>query len=151
MHLVDEPGTKRLFVHAMQGPIFSVSYDGKTVIRYLDANDAAWGVPIQFSSRDRGFQGFDATGELRQRSAHCMLIGWRRFARHGAEQIFGVGLAAELNRRFVHLRLTGDVWQQSRSAAGEQDKQTRRKRIECSRVADPLFTECTTRHQHRVV
>src|SRR6188768_2448125 len=38
MHLVDEPGSKRLFVSTMRGPIFSVSYDGKTVSEYVDVN-----------------------------------------------------------------------------------------------------------------
>ena len=28
MNLVDEPGTRRLFVNDMRGPIYSVSYDG---------------------------------------------------------------------------------------------------------------------------
>ena len=31
MHLVDEPGTRRMFVSTMRGPLYSVSYDGKTV------------------------------------------------------------------------------------------------------------------------
>ena len=31
MLLVDEPGTRRLFVNDMRGPLYSVSYDGKTV------------------------------------------------------------------------------------------------------------------------
>ena len=58
MLLLDEPGTRRLFVHTMQGPIFSVSYDGKTVAQYLDINAANWGIEVQFSSHDRGFQSF---------------------------------------------------------------------------------------------
>jgi hypothetical protein len=58
MHMVDEPGTRRLFVHTMQGPLYSVSYDGKTVTQYLDVNAKTWGVPVQFSSHDRGFQSF---------------------------------------------------------------------------------------------
>jgi hypothetical protein len=29
--LLDEPGTRRLFVNTMRGLIYSVSYDGKTV------------------------------------------------------------------------------------------------------------------------
>ena len=29
MNLVNEPGTRRLFVNDMRGPIYSVSYDGK--------------------------------------------------------------------------------------------------------------------------
>ena len=39
MLLVDEPGTRRLFVNDMRGPLYSVSYDGKTVAQYLDVND----------------------------------------------------------------------------------------------------------------
>ena len=31
MLLVDEPGTRRMFVNDMRGPLYSVSYDGKTV------------------------------------------------------------------------------------------------------------------------
>jgi glucose/arabinose dehydrogenase len=58
MLLVDEPGTQRLFVHTMKGPIYSVSYDGKTVIQYLDVNAAAWGMNVQSGSHDRGFQSF---------------------------------------------------------------------------------------------
>src|SRR5438445_460123 len=41
MLLLDEPSTQRLFVHLMSGPIYSVSYDGKTVREYLDVNAAA--------------------------------------------------------------------------------------------------------------
>src|SRR5688572_21156184 len=43
MLLVDEPGTKRLFVNDMRGPIYSVSYDGRTVALYVDVNDSTWG------------------------------------------------------------------------------------------------------------
>ena len=45
MNLVDEPGTKRLFVNDMRGPLYSVSYDGKTVTLYLDVNAADLGPP----------------------------------------------------------------------------------------------------------
>ena len=31
MLLVDEPGTRRMFVNEMRGPLFTVSYDGRTV------------------------------------------------------------------------------------------------------------------------
>ena len=40
MNLVDEPGTRRLFVNDMRGPLYSVSYDGKAVTLYLDVNAA---------------------------------------------------------------------------------------------------------------
>lgn len=58
MLLVDEPGTKRLFVNDMRGPIYSVSYDGKTVTPYVDINAPAWGVRVNSSGSERGFQSF---------------------------------------------------------------------------------------------
>jgi hypothetical protein len=67
MLLVDEPGTHRLFVHTMQGMIYSISYDGKTVTPYLDINAAKWGVNVQFSSHDRGFQSFAFHPQFNQR------------------------------------------------------------------------------------
>ena len=56
MLLTDEPGTKRLFVNTMRGPLYSVSYDGKTVVPYLDINAPEWGVSVQFTGSERGFQ-----------------------------------------------------------------------------------------------
>ena len=47
MLLVNEPGTRRMFVINMRGPLYSVSYDGKTVRQYLDVNAPAWGVDVQ--------------------------------------------------------------------------------------------------------
>jgi hypothetical protein len=58
MNLVDEPGTRRLFVNDMRGPLYSVSYDGRSVTLYLDINDPAWGVGVQSQGRERGFQSF---------------------------------------------------------------------------------------------
>jgi len=58
MLLVDEPGTRRLFVNDMRGPLYSVSYDGRAVVRYLDINDSTWGVNVQSQGRERGFQSF---------------------------------------------------------------------------------------------
>jgi hypothetical protein len=58
MNLVDEPGTKRLFVNDMRGPLYSISYDGKTVTPYLDVNAPVWGHPVQSTGRERGFQSF---------------------------------------------------------------------------------------------
>ena len=49
MHLVDEPETKRLFVATMRGPLYSVSYNGKTVTPYVDVNAADWGIGVQSS------------------------------------------------------------------------------------------------------
>lgn len=58
MLLVDEPGTHRLFVNDMRGPLYSVSYDGKTVTLYVDINDSTWGVNVNSQGRERGFQSF---------------------------------------------------------------------------------------------
>jgi hypothetical protein len=58
MLLVNEPGTRRLFVNDMTGPLYGVSYDGKTVTRYVDINAPNWGVSVQSQGRERGFQSF---------------------------------------------------------------------------------------------
>ena len=58
MLLVDEPGTHRLFVNDMRGPLYTVSYDGKSVALYIDINDSTWGVNVQSGGRERGFQSF---------------------------------------------------------------------------------------------
>jgi hypothetical protein len=58
MNLVNEPGTRRLFVNDMRGPLYSVSYDGKVVTLYLDINDPKWGSSVQSAGRERGFQSF---------------------------------------------------------------------------------------------
>jgi hypothetical protein len=58
MNLVNEPGTRRLFVNDMRGPLYGVSYDGKAVTLYLDINAPAWGVSVQSMGRERGFQSF---------------------------------------------------------------------------------------------
>ena len=42
MLLVDEPGTGRLFVNDEGGFLYTVSYDGGTVTRYLDLTDPRW-------------------------------------------------------------------------------------------------------------
>ena len=49
MRLVDEPGTGRMFVNDMRGPIYSVSYDGRTVTEYVDIDDPRWEVAVQSS------------------------------------------------------------------------------------------------------
>ena len=58
MLLVDEPGTGRLFVNDMRGLVYTVSYDGGTVTRYLDLTDPRWGLDVEASRRERGFQSF---------------------------------------------------------------------------------------------
>jgi hypothetical protein len=58
MLLVDEPGTRRMFVNDMRGPLYSVSYDGKSVVQYVDFNAPKWGVMVESASRERGVQSF---------------------------------------------------------------------------------------------
>ena len=58
MHLIDEAGTRRLFVSDMRGILYSVSYDGKTVTPYLDLRDQQWAVSVQSQGSERGFQSF---------------------------------------------------------------------------------------------
>ena len=56
--LLDEPATQRIFVNTMQGLLYAVSYDGKTVQAYLDLNDPKSANPVQASNSERGFQSF---------------------------------------------------------------------------------------------
>ncbi|MGD8817413.1 MAG: hypothetical protein PVJ51_09495, partial [Acidobacteriota bacterium] len=58
MLLIDEPGTGRLFVNDMRGPIYTVGYDGGAVTAYLDINDPQWSVNVEASGRERGMQSF---------------------------------------------------------------------------------------------
>jgi glucose/arabinose dehydrogenase len=69
MHLVDEPGTKTIFVSTMRGMLYSVSYDGKKVIEYLDINAPAWNIGVQFQGSERGFQSFVFHPQFAQQGA----------------------------------------------------------------------------------
>jgi Glucose / Sorbosone dehydrogenase len=69
MHMVDEPGTRRLFVSDMRGIIYSVSYNGQTVTPYLDLRDAKWNVGVQSQGRERGFQSFAFHPQFGRRGA----------------------------------------------------------------------------------
>lgn len=69
MLLVDEPGTKRLFVSDMNGVLYTVSYDGQTVATYLDLRDARWNVPVQAQGSERGFQSFALHPQFNRRGA----------------------------------------------------------------------------------
>jgi len=69
MHMLDEPGTKRLFVSTMRGALYSVSYDGKTVAPYLDINAAVWNFPVQTNFSERGLQSFTFHPQFAERGA----------------------------------------------------------------------------------
>jgi hypothetical protein len=67
--LVDEAGTKRLFVNDMRGQIYTVSYDGKAVAPYIDINAPDWAVPVNSQGSERGFQSFAFHPQFTQRGA----------------------------------------------------------------------------------
>jgi hypothetical protein len=69
MNVVDEPGTRRIFVSDMVGPIHGVSYDGRTVTQYVDTNDARWGQRVQSQGSERGLQSFAFHPQFAQQGA----------------------------------------------------------------------------------
>jgi hypothetical protein len=69
MLLIDEPGTRRLFVNDMRGPLYAVSRDGRTVAEWLDIDDPEWGRRVQSSGRERGFQSFAIQPQFAQDGA----------------------------------------------------------------------------------
>jgi hypothetical protein len=69
MHMVNEPGTRRLFVSDMTGPLYTVSYDGKTVTRFLDVNAPDWKVAVQSQGSERGFHSFAFHPQFNQAGA----------------------------------------------------------------------------------
>jgi hypothetical protein len=58
MLLVDEPGTRRLFVSDMRGVLYSVSYDGSRVTPYLDLRASPWDLSILSVNFEQGLQSF---------------------------------------------------------------------------------------------
>jgi len=58
MELAYEPGTDRIFVNGMRGPIWVVRPDGSRIVEYLDIDDDRWGVQVESSNREQGFQNF---------------------------------------------------------------------------------------------
>jgi glucose/arabinose dehydrogenase len=69
MHFADQAGTRSLFVSTMRGALYSVSYDGKRVIEYLDINAPSWNIGVQFQGSERGFQSFAFHPQFAQRGA----------------------------------------------------------------------------------
>ena len=67
MALQDEPGTRRLFVNDQRGQLYTVSYDGRTVTKYLDLNEL--GVKVQSQGRERGMQSFALHPQFSQQGA----------------------------------------------------------------------------------
>ena len=67
--LVDEPGSRRLFLNDMRGPLYRISYDGRDVSLYVDTNDPKWGAVVQSGGRERGFQSFAFHPDFTHRGA----------------------------------------------------------------------------------
>ncbi len=57
MLLVEDPGSGRLFVNDMRGPLHTLTEGGEAVL-YLDVDDGEWGMPVESAGRERGFQSF---------------------------------------------------------------------------------------------
>jgi hypothetical protein len=58
MLLSNEPATRRLFLADMTGLLYSISYDGRSVVKYLDINTPAFAQPVQSMGRERGLNSF---------------------------------------------------------------------------------------------
>jgi hypothetical protein len=69
MTLVDEPGTRRLFVSDMRGILYTLGYNGQNVTKYLDLRDVAWGVSVQSQGSERGLQSFAVHPQFARRGA----------------------------------------------------------------------------------
>ena len=93
MLLVDEPGTRRMFVSDMRGPLFTISYDGRTVTQYLDINASNWGVDVESSGRERGFQSFTIHPQFNEpgTSGFGKLYTWTDTSNTGPEPDFEPG------------------------------------------------------------
>jgi Glucose / Sorbosone dehydrogenase len=58
MLLVDEPGTRRIFISEMRGLLYSLGYDGKTVTPYLDLRTPQWNLDVVSVNFEQGLQSF---------------------------------------------------------------------------------------------
>jgi len=69
MTMVNEPGTRRMFVSDMSGRLYAVSYDGKTITPYLDLTAQDWEVSVQSTGNERGLQSFAFHPQFNQSGA----------------------------------------------------------------------------------
>jgi len=69
MTMLYEPGTQRYFASDMNGKLYRISSDGKTVTPYLDLTAADWKVAVQAQGNERGFQTFAFHPQFSQRGA----------------------------------------------------------------------------------
>ena len=76
-----------MFVNTMRGPLYSISYDGKTVTPYLDINAANGASPCSRRDRERGFQSFAFHPQFSQRGTPGLrqVLHLHRHEQHDAE------------------------------------------------------------------
>ena len=79
MTMAYEPGTKGFFASDMNGRLFAVSADGKTVTEYLDLRAPEWNVAVQAQNSERGFQSFAFHPQFSQRGSR----GFGKFYTYG--------------------------------------------------------------------
>src|SRR5678816_1273587 len=69
MTMLYEPGTQRYFASDMNGKLYAISSDGKTVTQFLDLTSADWKVGVNAQGSERGFQSFAFHPQFNQRGA----------------------------------------------------------------------------------
>jgi hypothetical protein len=69
MTMLWEPGTQRYFASDMNGKLYRISADGKTVTQYVDMTAADWKVAVQAANSERGFQTFAFHPQFSQRGS----------------------------------------------------------------------------------
>jgi hypothetical protein len=69
MTMLYEPGTQRYFASDMNGKLYRISADGKTVTLYVDMTAADWKVAVQAQNSERGFQTFAFHPQFSQRGS----------------------------------------------------------------------------------
>lgn len=69
MTMVYEPGTQRYFASDMNGKLYKISADGKTVSLFVDLTAADWKVNVQAQGSERGLQSFAFHPQFSQRGA----------------------------------------------------------------------------------
>jgi hypothetical protein len=69
MTMLYEPGTQHYFASDMNGKLYRISSDGKTVTLFLDLTAADWKVTVQAQNSERGFQSFAFHPQFNQRGS----------------------------------------------------------------------------------
>jgi hypothetical protein len=69
MTMLHEPGTQHYFASDMNGKLYRISADGKTVTQYVDLTAADWKISVQAQNSERGFQTFAFHPQFSQRGA----------------------------------------------------------------------------------